>query len=163
VDLYQLVGEIAGINVHKAVPWAVDSVPMLPYLRNPKQASLRKSNFTQIGTNLHANQEINGPCVYNGDTCTQIAPSKGVCEDNNGEWWGEGSTVGPSDGLAYCCDVAIYQHDNGLPVITDIYPLEAHAIRNDNYKIVVNSTNGYDTSTNTCVAQSVTEFYQINE
>ena len=87
-DLYQLFGELAGIDVHQSVRvgrWMPES--MLPYLRKPNQPSIRKTNFTQIGTNLHANGAINGPCVYNTTTCTQIAPTKGVCEDNNGVWW----------------------------------------------------------------------------
>ena len=92
VDLYQLFGELAGIDVHSSVPRTLDSESMLPYLKNPKQPSIRKTNFTQIGTNQHANGEINGPCVYNTTTCTQIAPTKGVCEDNNGTWWGAGAT-----------------------------------------------------------------------
>ena len=135
-DLYQLFGELAGIDVHKSVPQTVDSQSMLPYLVNPRQPSIRKTNFTEIGTNLHANGEINGPCQYNTTTCTQIAPTKGVCEDNNGIWWGPGatdpSTAGiPADGLKLCCDVAVWQANHHAQTIsTDIYPLEAFAIRN---------------------------------
>jgi hypothetical protein len=167
-DLYQLIGELAGINVHKSVPHTVDSASMLPYLKDPGHPSIRKSNFTQIGTNQHANGQINSPCVYNTTTCTQIAPTKGVCEDNNGVWWGAGatdaSTAGiPSGGLQYCCDVAVWQHDHGETISTDIYPLEAHAIRNASYKIVVNNYNGYDANANECAKTTSTEFYQINE
>ena len=168
VDVFQLVGELAGIDVHATIDHPVDSVSMLPYLRNPNQAEIRPSNFTQIGTNEHANGQINGPCQYNSTTCTQIAPSQGVCEDNNGIWWGAGatdpSTAGiPPEGLQFCCDVAVWQHDHGQTVLTDIYPLEAHAIRNDNYKIVVNNYNGYDADTNACKQTTSEEFYQINE
>ncbi len=168
VDLFQLVGEIAGINVHKAVPRTVDATSMLPYLKNPKQRSIRKSNYTDIGTNLQANGAINGPCQYNTTTCTQIAPSKGVCEDNNGIWWGAGatdpSTAGiPADGLRLCCDVAIWQHDHNQTISTDIYPFRAYAIRNDSYKIVVNNTYSYDADANACATTASTEFYQINE
>jgi hypothetical protein len=167
-DVYQLVGELAGINVHKSVPHTVDSVSMLPYLKDPGHPSIRKSNFTQIGTNQHANGQINSPCVYNTTTCTQIAPTKGVCEDNNGVWWGAGatdpSTAGiPSGGLQFCCDVAVWQHDHSETISTDIYPLEAHAIRNASYKIVVNNYNGYDAAANACAKTTSTEFYQINE
>ena len=168
VDLYQLIGDLAGINAQKNVPWDIDSKPMFPYLLNPDQPSIRKSNFTQIGTNEHANGAINGPCVYNTTTCTQIAPTKGVCEDNNGVWWGAGATdpttAGiPPEGLPYCCDVAVWQHDHDETVLTDIYPLEAHAIRNEHYKIVVNNYNSYDPTANACAQTTSTEFYQINE
>ncbi len=170
VDLYQLVGDLAGINVHKSVPRTIDSEPMLPYLENPKQPSIRKTNYTEIGTNLHAKGEINGPCVYSGGTtCTQIAPTEGVCEDNNGVWWGPGatdpSTAGiPPEGIALCCDVAIWQHDHGGTVtVTNIYPLQAYAIRNDHYKIVINKYQSYDATANACAATTSTEFYEINE
>lgn len=168
VDLYQLIGEIVGIDVHQTVPRTVDAASMLPYLKNPAQRSIRKSNFTEIGTNLQANGAINGPCQYNTTTCTQIAPSKGVCEDNNGIWWGAGatdpSTAGiPSQGLTLCCDVAVWQHDHGQTVSTDIYPYRADAIRNDSYKIVVNNYNSYDAGTDACAITTSTEFYQINE
>ena len=49
-DLFELFGEIAGIDVHKTVPRPIDSEPMLPYLINPKQKAIRKTNFTQVGT-----------------------------------------------------------------------------------------------------------------
>ena len=168
VDLYQLFGELAGIDVHQSVPWSIDSEPMLPYLKNPKQPGIRETSFTEIGTNLHANGEINGPCQYNTTTCTQIAPTQGVCEDNNGIWWGPGatdpSTAGiPADGLKLCCDVAIWQANHGQTISDNIYPLQAYAIRNDQYKLVINDYQSYDATTNACAATSSTEFYQINE
>jgi hypothetical protein len=168
VDLYQLFGELAGIDVHKSVARTVDSVSMLPYLVNPSRPSIRKSNFTEIGTNLHAGGEINGPCQYNTTTCTQIAPTKSVCEDNGGIWWGAGatdpSTAGiPSGGLQLCCDVAVWEADHAQTISTDIYPLEAFAVRNNTYKLVINDYESYDTTSNSCVATSVKEFYQINE
>jgi hypothetical protein len=167
-DLYQLFGELAGIDVHKSVPQTVDSQAILPYLVNPKQASIRKTNYTEIGTSLHANAEINGPCQYNTTTCTQIAPSKSVCEDKSGIWWGAGATdpttAGiPSQGLTLCCDVAVWQADHSQTISTDIYPLAAFAIRNPTYKLVVNNFKAYDATSNACITSTVKEFYQINE
>jgi hypothetical protein len=165
VDLYQLIGELAGINVHQAVPRTLDSRPMLPYLKNPNQPSIRDTNYTEIGTNEHANGLINGPCVYSGTTCTQIAPTEGVCEDNNGTWWGPGTTQPgtPPEGFALCCQVAVFQHDNGLTVADNIYPLKAYGIRNKRYKIVINEYKAYNQDTNSCENRTSTEFYEINE
>ncbi|MGO8843690.1 MAG: sulfatase-like hydrolase/transferase [Methyloceanibacter sp.] len=167
-DLYQLFGELAGIDVHASVSGTVDAQSMFPYLVNPGQPSIRKTNYTEIGTNLHANGAINGPCQYNTTTCTQIAPTKGVCEDNNGIWWGAGatdpSTAGiPPDGLTLCCDVAIWQANHAQTISTDIYPLQAFGIRNDRYKLVVNSYHAYDATSNSCVGTTSTEFYSVNE
>jgi Sulfatase len=167
-DLYQLFGELAGIDVHASVSRTVDAQSMLPYLVNPGQPSIRKTNYTEIGTNLHANGVINGPCQYNTTTCTQIAPTKSVCEDNNGIWWGAGatdpSTAGiPSTGLTLCCDVAVWQANHAQTISTDIYPLQAYGIRNDRYKLVVNNYQAYDATSNACVATTSPEFYTINE
>src|SRR5690606_36277287 len=51
VDLYQLFGELAGVDVHAEVPRTVDSVSVLPYLTNPEQPSLRTINFAMAGLN----------------------------------------------------------------------------------------------------------------
>jgi hypothetical protein len=168
VDLYGLVGELAGINAQKAVPRPIDSKPMLPYLSNPQQPSIRDTNYTEIGTNEHANGALNGPCVYNGTSCTQIAPSKGVCQDNNGVWWGadatDPSTDGiPAEGLPLCCDVAVWQHDHDETIADNIYPLQAYGMRNDHYKLVLNKYQSYDAVANACAATSSLEFYEINE
>jgi hypothetical protein len=167
-DLYELFGEFAGIDVHQSAPRIVDAQPLLPYLINPAQPSIRRTNYTEIGTNLHANGQINGPCQYNTTTCTQIAPSKSVCEDNSGIWWGAGatdpSTAGiPAQGLTLCCDVAVWQANHSQTISTEIYPLEAYAIRNPLYKLVINSYEAYDAGSNACVATTTKEFYQINQ
>ena len=91
-----------------------------------------------------------------------------MCEDNSGIWWGPGatdpSTAGiPADGLKLCCDVAIWQANDAQTILTNIYPLEGVAIRNASYKVVVNSFEAYDATSNSCVATSTKEFFRINE
>lgn len=162
-DLYELFGEIAGIDVHAAVPRAIDSHSMLPYLTNPEQTSIRTSNFTQVGTNLQANGAINGPCTIS-TTCTQIPVTKSVCEDNNGIWWGDGATdpITGGGGFQYCCQVVDYSLQHG-GIRYEIAPLGALAIRNDRYKIVQNMTKEYVSQANPCVDLPITEFYPIDE
>ena len=46
-DLYQLFGELAGIDVHASVSRTVDAQSMLPYLVNPGHPSIRKTNYTR--------------------------------------------------------------------------------------------------------------------
>jgi hypothetical protein len=55
VDIFQLFGEIAGIDVNRTVPRPIDSYPMMAYLTHPNQPSLRKYNFTQGGLSLQGN------------------------------------------------------------------------------------------------------------
>jgi arylsulfatase A-like enzyme len=163
-DLFELFGEIAGLDVHAIVPRPIDSQPMLPYLLNPKQPSIRKTNFTQVGQNIQANDGVNGPCVIS-TTCTQIPVSKSVCEDNNGVWWGVGaddpSTAG-SEGVPRCCNVNAYRAAQGQ-VQYDIAPDFSLAVRNDVYKLVQNTTYLYVSQDEPCVNTVQTEFYEIDE
>jgi hypothetical protein len=145
------------------VPRTIDALPMLPYLTNPSQASIRSSNFTQVGQNIQANGAVNGPCTI-GVSCTQIPVSKSVCHDNNGVWWGpEPDTAGlPPEGLARCCNVNAYLASQGqsLPAIA---PDSSIAIRNDRYKIVQNTTYLYVSQAQPCVQTQAVEFYEISE
>jgi len=166
-DLYALFGEIAGIeDVQQAVPRPIDAAPMLAYIIDPQQPSIRTWNFTQVGVNLQANGAINGPCTI-GNSCTQIPVTKSVCEDNNGTWWGAGHdapvTAGvPPEGFTYCCEVNAFVVSTGDPPY-DITPLTAVGIRNDRYKIVQNSLKAYVSQEQVCVDTTTTEFYQIDE
>jgi arylsulfatase A-like enzyme len=169
VDLYSLFGEIAGIDdVQAAVPRPIDAMPLMPYLSNPDQASIRRWNYTEVGVNLQANGAINGPCVIMGG-CTQIPVSKSVCEDNNGVWWGVGLddpiTVGaPEDGFIYCCEVNAFVVENErVDEPYNITPLVSIGIRNDRYKIVENSFNAYVSVDQPCMEMTVAEFYEIDE
>ncbi|MFN2378514.1 MAG: sulfatase-like hydrolase/transferase [Candidatus Binatia bacterium] len=172
-DLYSLFGEIAGIEDVKAVvPRPVDAQPMLPYVVNPDQASIRTWNYTEVGVNLQVGGAINGPCTIQG-SCTQIPMTKGVCEDNNGTWWGKEhdapSTAGiPEDGFTYCCqvnDFVIRQGcdptQSGCPFA--ITPLTSVGIRNDRYKIVKNTARNYISAEEPCRDEPTTEFYEIDE
>jgi hypothetical protein len=169
-DLYELFGEIAGIDVHKAVPRTIDSVSMLPYLVDPKHDSIRKYNFTQVGPNLQANGGLNGPCVLAG-SCSQIPPTQSVCEDNGGTWWGMGATANitqnppiPPEGLKYCCSVNKWIAVNNIPDGPySIQPLSSLAIRDDHFKIVQNFSYLNDSTTDDCYSDSATEFYPINQ
>lgn len=166
VDLFQFFGEIAGLDVHREVPRTVDSVAVLPYLTNPGQASLRTVNFTMGGVNLQANGARNSPCVIN-TSCTQIPVSKGVCEDNQGIFWGPGYTdpsVVDNGGSGYkmCADVNQALYDAGRPLV-DILPETSIAVRNDRFKLVRNSTQNFNTATRDIETDVVDELYEIDQ
>ncbi len=156
-DIFALFGEIAGVDVRKAVPKAhtLDSVPLLPYLTNPNQESLRQSNFTQIADNITVNGERNPPCVI-ASTCLTLTPTKAFCEAQGGVWYGPGADPehGGPDGVATCCDVK-----NQFVPDLELLPSAQQAIRNDGFKLVkqtvANCTTGQD--------DTITEFYEIDE
>jgi hypothetical protein len=168
-DIYQLFGEIAGIDVHKTVPWIIDSKAMMPYVKNPKQPSIRSWNFNQIDLNLQANGAINGPCVMGGgSSCSHIPVTKSVCEDNNGVWWGEGASGSIATGgpvpLTHCCEVNIWLHDNApSTALPNVISQASLAIRNVDYKNVRTYTKNYDATRNACVDTQTDELYKINQ
>jgi len=148
VDLFQFFGEVAGIDVHQAVPRTVDSVGIQPYLTNPGQGSLRTINFTMGGLNLQANGGRNGPCVID-TACTVIPTSQSVCEDNLGVWWGAGytdSSVIKNGGAGYksCADVNEARY-NASPRQDklNLIPESSVAVRNERYKLVRNVSEDY--------------------
>jgi hypothetical protein len=157
-DLFQLFGEIAGLDVRKFVPKAriLDSVSMLPYLTNPSQTSLRTSNFTQTGDNISANGVRPGPCVIpipsNRPTCVQIFPQKALCETEGGSWWGPGATP-PQQTFNSCCDLLASGMIDGLKVL----PLAQAAVRNDEFKLI-------QVTPETCDSEEQPlQLYKINE
>jgi sulfatase-like protein len=168
-DLFSLFGEIAGIkDVRREVaPRILDAEPMLGYLENPGQPSIRRWNFTQVGVNLQINHATYAPCTI-GTSCTQIPVSQSVCMDNNGVWWGEGhddpvTVNAPPAGYTDCCQAVADLIGQGKAEDT-IEPLESLAIRDDHYKIVQNSVTPYVSQAQPCGdKQTTTEFYKINE
>jgi len=165
-DIFELFGEIAGLDVHENVPRAIDSVSMLPYLKDAAQASIRRTNFSQVGVNLQVGGALNGPCLFGGRSCSQIPVSKSVCEDNAGTWYGVGSIVAgvPASGFARCCDVVAFMAAHGATALPNINPDFSAAIRNDGYKLVQNRTLKYVANADpSCVETETLEFYAIDE
>lgn len=161
-DLFQLFGEIAGVDVRKVVPASriLDSVSMLPYLTNPSQQSLRAYNFTQTGINISVHDARPGPCVITvggNSTCVQIFPQKGLCEQEGGVWYGPGSTV--SAGYDSCCAL---QNANLPNLSFSILPLSQAAVRNDKFKLIQVTNETCSGSTGDSTTNEL-QFYRINE
>jgi hypothetical protein len=158
VDVYQLFGEIAGIDVRQVVPpsHALDARPLLPYLTTPGQASIRKNNFTQTGTNLNAPGASIPPCVIQPSSlnvCTQIFTFQALCETEGGVWYGPGGAAGP-DGLQTCCQVK-----NGPDPTVTLLAHDAWAVRDNQFKLVRLQVENCDTNQ----LELQYEFYTIDD
>lgn len=167
VDLFQLFGELAGIDVHQAVPRTVDSAPLLAYLKNAAQDSIRSVNFSMNSFGLQANGERYGPCVITNSSCTQIPMSKSVCEDNQGVWWGPGydhNSVIDNGGKGYasCGEVNQALYKKGEPTLA-IQPETNKAVRNERYKLVQLTVQHYDETSDAISTREVQELYEINQ
>jgi hypothetical protein len=108
-DLYQLFGEVAGLDVKSTVPpsHALDSEPMLAYLTKPAQPPIRTTNYSQLGVGTFGPREEDRdwPCLM-GNTCNDtLVDSQALCEnDNGGVWYGPGG----KKQLNSCCAVQQY-------------------------------------------------------
>jgi hypothetical protein len=167
-DLFQLFGEIAGADVRKIVPAShtLDSQPMLAYLTNPNQASIRKTNFTQTADNIHTPPP---PCVITliqPNTCVQLFDSAPLCHFEGGKWYGTPSDDTQGRTFTSCCDVKRALYPGTQPTDPDylaFLPRDQQAVRNDDYKLVRQSQVVCKDSNATDTAVTVNEFYRIDE
>ncbi len=156
-DLFQLWGDIAGVDVRAAVPASheLDCQPMLAYLTDPNQPAIRQRNFEQVGSGVKspATQELLGPCILSvgpAYICTdQLFDSESLCTAEGGKWYGP--TSGAPAQYATCCDVP-----------TDLYPgmtiepISSMAIRNHRYKLIQFDRESCDT-------HGKYEFYDLSQ
>jgi arylsulfatase A-like enzyme len=141
VDLFQLFGEIAGVDVHREVPSTrvLDSRPMLGYLTNPSQTSLREFSYGETGPGLKSIYERAWPAVVE----VQVGPALiSVCIDTlisnqqvadleGATWYGPGTPLQ----LDSCCEVRdrVYNGDASQLMIL---PARTWSLRNDRYKLI---------------------------
>jgi len=156
-DLFSLFREIAGID-ESSLPseLQLDAQPVMPYLTEPDRDGIRSTNFTEQGTNISASTPP--PCVIPAaNTCVQIFPQQGVCEDQSGVWYGPGSDIDPN-GFSSCCAVNAYLESQNQPA-TVLFPQHQSALRNEDFKLV--RLRRLDCATDTLV--DTEEFYEVNE
>jgi hypothetical protein len=163
-DLFQLWGEIAGVDVHKAVPAShiLDSESVLPYLTNPNQRSIRQTNFTQTGNNIHPTQPP--ACVLQTakpPTCLDLFTDQSICEYEGGVWYGPPA----KQQFSSCCALSnaqLPQYQTGLAILPDYQ----QAIRNDGFKLVQKEQPDCSQTPNqdgVFPDATLREFYPINE
>jgi len=156
VDLFELFGEIAGLDVRTIVPSSrtLDSVPMLPYLTQPGIESIRQYNFAQNTTNnLIADNKRPGPCVVSvgaaGKLCMQLYPTRDGCVGFEGTWYG--------DEYSSCCEVK--NRVEGMENLI-LRTVAQAAVRNDTFKLVQTTSEDCSILNGTSTAY---EFYEINQ
>lgn len=172
-DVFQLFGEIAGVDVYDVVPASrqLDSVTMLPYLENAAQQPIRETNFAQLQGNLQPVGYEVPPCALpsggSTETCIQLFAEQSLCNSEGGVWWGEpdGSNpagVGVGAPQSSCCAVNEYLIANNSNPYS-VQPSSQLAMRNADYKLVQATSTDWDVQANACSTATVTEFYRIDE
>lgn len=130
VDLFQLFGDLAGVNVNEVVPPSrtLDSQSLMGYLLRPNTRPVRRNNFTQVaaGTFTPDPAERSWPCLQANLCNDTLLFNQNLCEDNAGVWYGPGAQVQ----LSSCCAVAAA--NDGVT----INPVAQWAVRNGRFKLV---------------------------
>ena len=140
-DLFQLFGEIAGLDVRKLVPASriLDSVSMLPYLTNPAQPSLRAYNFTQTGINISAQASRPGPCVISSGPARTPAcnsfPKRRSASRREGSGTATAQRLFQLPAYASCCALESAPKASECAPFS-ILPLAQAAVRNDEFKLI---------------------------
>ena len=133
VDLFQLFGEIAGLDVHSLVPSShiLDCQPLLPYLTNPGQRSIRRYNFSQLGHGTKPPSVQTWPAVFTiaGEKVGNdfLFNTQSLAEDDGAEWFGPGAATIYTN----CCALRANLYTN-----MSIQPSNTWTVRNDRYKLV---------------------------
>lgn len=136
VDLFELFGEAAHVNVHAAVPEGrkLDSRPMLRYLTNPQAESARAYNYTEY-FEPHLTQTCY-PCLIaagSSNTCTDtILTSESLCASQGGVWYGP-TDSDPTVQATDCCD--LWEQMNQPSNFSVIYA-QQQAITDGHWKVV---------------------------
>ncbi|HRI14777.1 MAG TPA: sulfatase-like hydrolase/transferase [Verrucomicrobiota bacterium] len=134
VDLFQLFGELAGVDVRSVVPSAhvLDCRPMLPYLTDPNTPAIRRFIFAQAGNGLKAPSSHIWPTVITvgpDHICTDSTfTSQSLAETEGGTWYGPGGT----QQFFTCCDVDAANLYTNLTIL----PTRSWAVRNERYKLI---------------------------
>lgn len=160
VDLFQLFGEIAGVDVRQVAPSShqLDSFPMLVYLTNPHQAGLRPINFTQIAPGTFqtpANPATRSwPCLIGTQCSDSLFATEELCGDNGGVWYGPPEGGDPNQAKATSCCQVFATLPPQQQANAQLLPTFQYAVRNERFKLVesdiLNCECPLGTSSETC-------------
>ncbi len=159
VDLFQLWGELAGLDVHAAVPVGrpLDCRPMLRYLQSADAAPAREWNFSEVGTE-HLS-EVCYPCLIStgsADTCTDtILTSEALCASQGGVWYGP-TPENPEPQATTCCDL---WDQMGQPSTFSVIYAAQQALTDGRWKLI------YDQQPDCFIAAGASEyeFYDLTQ
>lgn len=147
VDLFELWGELADLDVREAIPpgRVLDSSPVLPYLVDPASPSQREHNFAEyLAPTLDS---ICYPCLIAAapgvEVCTDtILSTQQLCETQGGTWFGPGSGFcKDGDCPTDCCELKALGVEFSKVVFAN-----QRTITDGRWKLVQNDLGSCDTS-----------------
>ena len=104
IDIYGAISDAAGLDLYVRSS-AFDPVSLAGNMAHAQTANQRSQIAVNVAPNIQANDVFNPPCAL-GTACSVTPINKGVCEDNNGVWYGPGATGLTAAGSLHTLDRA---------------------------------------------------------
>ena len=137
-------------------------------MAHAQTANQRSQIAVNVAPNIQANDVFNPPCAL-GTACSVTPINKGVCEDNNGVWYGPGATgltaAGssiPSTGFTACWAANQFLHGLNEPLL-NVLPTDQSAAATETYKYVVTSWVDYDPQSDGPNTTEIEELFLIKD
>ena len=148
IDIYGAISDAAGLNlISGSSPFG--PVSLAGNMAHALTANQRSQMAVNVAPNIQPNDVFNPPCAL-GTACSVTPINKGVCEDNNGVWYGPGATgltaAGspiPSSGFTACWATNQFLHGLNEPLL-NVLPTGQSAAATETYKYVLTSWVDYD-------------------
>ena len=148
IDIYGAISDAAGLNlISGSSPFG--PVSLAGNMAHALTANQRSQMAVNVAPNIQPNDIFNPPCAL-GTACSVTPINKGVCEDNNGVWYGPGATgltaAGspiPSSGFTACWATNQFLHELNEPLL-NVLPTGQSAAATETYKYVLTSWADYD-------------------
>jgi len=167
IDIYGAISDAAGLDLLS------DSSPFAPVslagnMAHALTANQRRQMAVNVAPNIQPNDVFNPPCAL-GTACSVTPINKGVCEDNNGVWYGPGATgltaAGspiPSAGFTACWAANQFLFGLNEPLL-NVLPTGQSAAATETYKYVVTSWVDYDPQSDGPKTTEIEELFLIKD
>jgi len=167
IDIYGAISDAAGLDLLS------DSSPFAPVslagnMAHALTANQRSQMAVNVAPNIQPNDVFNPPCAL-GTACSVTPINKGVCEDNNGVWYGPGATgltaAGspiPSAGFTACWAANQFLFGLNEPLL-NVLPTGQSAAATETYKYVVTSWVDYDPQSDGPKTTEIEELFLIKD
>jgi len=167
IDIYGVISDAAGLDLGLGSS-PFDPVSIAGNLAHARTANQRSRIAVNVAPNVQPNNAFNPPCAL-GTACSVTPINKGVCEDNNGVWFGAeatgvtaaGSPI-PSSGFNDCWTVNQFLHGLGESPLA-VLSTAQQAAATETYKYVVTSWVDFDPQSNGPKTVEIDELFLIKD
>ena len=167
IDIYGAISDAAGLDLLPgSTPF--NPVSLAGNMAHAQTANQRSQIAVNVAPNIQANDVFNPPCAL-GTACSVTPINKGVCEDNNGVWYGPGATgltaAGssiPSTGFTACWAANQFLYGLNEPLL-NVLPTDQSAAATETYKYVVTSWVDYDPQSDGPNTTEIEELFLIKD